>query len=422
MPRATLHPAHLVILAGVTAAMHVGKGPPAIPVLREALGMQLVEAGWLLSMSQMAGMLVAVFIGLFADAWGLRRSLLIGLVLMALASAAGAFAQSVSTLLVLRALEGVAFLLVAVPAPALIRRLVAPGQLPLLMGWWSTFMPVGTATALLLGPVVMAQLHWPGWWASLSAVSLLMAAALWRGVRPPSTSELAQAHADPQAQGLGPSWHARLWATWRNPGTWWVALAFGAYSSQWMMVIGFMPTLLQAAGISPFGAGVATAVTSLLNVVGNVMAGRLLHLGVPPRRVLSAAFGVMALGAWVTFGLADVVPVAGRLLAVGLFSAVGGLIPGSLFMLAVRVAPNEHTVSTSLGWTTQMSMMGQFWVPPVAAALAQSTGDWHLTWLINVLACALGVLLAWRLTLATTERLPPKSAPGARPATRRHPT
>lgn len=418
----TLHPAHLVILAGVTAAMHVGKVPPAIPVLREALGMQLVEAGWLLSMSQMAGMLLAVFIGLFADAWGLRRSMLTGLVLMAVASAAGAFARTVPTLLVLRALEGVAFLLVAVPGPALIRRLVVPGKLPWLMGWWSTFMPVGTASALLLGPVVMAQLHWPGWWVSLSALSLLMALALWRGVQLPAAPEPAPAHGGIPAQEAGPSWQARLWATWRNPGTWWVALAFGAYSSQWMMVIGFMPTLLQAAGVSPFGAGVATATISLLNVVGNVMAGRLLQRGVSPRWVLTAAFGVMALGAWVTFGLADVLPVSGRLLAVGLFSAVGGLIPGSLFMLAVRVAPNEHTVSTSLGWTTQMSMMGQFWVPPVAAALAQSAGDWHLTWLINALACALGVLLVWRLTRLTTERLPPKNAPGARPATRQHPT
>jgi MFS family permease len=166
-----LQPAHLVLLAGVTAAMHVGKVPPAIPVLREALGMQLVEAGWLLAMSQMAGMLGAVFIGLFADAWGLRRSLLTGLVLMAMASAAGALVRSVPALLVLRALEGVAFLLVVVPAPALIRQLVAPGQLPVLMGWWGTFMPAGTALSLLLGPVVMVQLHWQGWWASLSAVS-----------------------------------------------------------------------------------------------------------------------------------------------------------------------------------------------------------------------------------------------------------
>jgi CP family cyanate transporter-like MFS transporter len=220
-----------------------------------------------------------------------------------------------------------------------------------------------------------------------------MSWALQRGVQPPGAPKVAA------TQGRsGPSWHERLLATWRNPGTWWVALAFGAYSSQWMMVIGFMPTLLQAAGFGPFEAGLATAVTSLLNAVGNVMAGRLLQRGVAPRRVLSAAFVVMALGAWVTFGLAQAVPVGWRLLAVGLFSAFGGLIPGSLFMLAVRVAPNEHTVSTSLGWTTQMSMMGQFLVPPAAAALAQSTGGWHLTWLINVLACALGLLLVWHLT------------------------
>ena len=387
MPRLTLHPAHLVLLAGVTAAMHVGKVPPAIPVLRDALGMQLVEAGWLLSMSQMAGMLLAVFIGLFADAWGLRRSLLAGLVLMAAASAAGALVHSVPALLVLRALEGMAFLLVVVPAPALIRQLVDAGRLPVLMGWWGAFMPAGTALSLFLGPVVLGFWPWPGWWALLSAVSLCMAWALWRGV--PATASAAQS---------GPDWRQRLLATWRNPGTWWVALAFGAYSSQWMMVIGFMPTLLQAAGVSPVGAGVATAITSLLNVVGNVMAGRLLHRGVAPRWVLGFAFVVMALGAWVTFGLADLVPVPGRLLAVWLFSAVGGLIPGSLFMLAVRVAPSEHTVSTSLGWTTQMSMMAQFLVPPLAASLAQSTGDWHLTWLINAVAGVVGMALVWQLT------------------------
>jgi predicted MFS family arabinose efflux permease len=67
-------------------------------------------------------------------------------------------------------------------------------------------------------------------------------------------------------------------------------------------------------------------------------------------------------------------------------------------MLAVRVAPSEQTVSTSLGWTTQMSMMAQFLVPPLTATLAQSTGDWHLTWLINAVAGVVGMALVWQLT------------------------
>ena len=43
-------PATWVVVAGVASAMHVGKLPPALPVLREALALTLVEAGFLLSL------------------------------------------------------------------------------------------------------------------------------------------------------------------------------------------------------------------------------------------------------------------------------------------------------------------------------------------------------------------------------------
>jgi hypothetical protein len=49
-----LDPALLVVLGGVSAALHVGKLPTAIPVLRDALGVTLVQAGFLLSLVQLA--------------------------------------------------------------------------------------------------------------------------------------------------------------------------------------------------------------------------------------------------------------------------------------------------------------------------------------------------------------------------------
>jgi hypothetical protein len=45
-PARRADPALLVILAGVVAALHIGKLPPAIPVLRDALGLTLVQAGF----------------------------------------------------------------------------------------------------------------------------------------------------------------------------------------------------------------------------------------------------------------------------------------------------------------------------------------------------------------------------------------
>ena len=71
--------AWLVIIAGVVAALHVGKLPPGIPILRAELGLTLVQAGFLLSVMQVAGMLLGALAGLLADRMGLRRTMLLGL-------------------------------------------------------------------------------------------------------------------------------------------------------------------------------------------------------------------------------------------------------------------------------------------------------------------------------------------------------
>ena len=380
-----LWPAVLVVLAGIVAAMHVGKVAPAIPILRAQLDVSLVQAGWLLSLSQMAGMLTAVFVGMFADGFGLRRSVLWGLVLLGLLSGLAGLTTSAPQLLLMRAIEGAAILMIIVPAPALLRSLVAPDRLSTAMGFWGTFMPTGTATALLLGPALMAHFGWATWWETLGAIALLMALLFNMGV--PRVA-VAVAGARPPAANL-----QRLRLVWRTPQVWRVALAFACYSGQWLVIIGFLPTLLQTGGMSAGLAGTIAAIASAVNIVGNIAGGRLLQKGVPSQRVLGIAFATMAAGAFVVFGTPSDTPLIVKLVAVLMFSGVGGMIPGSLFSLAVRAAPTEDTASTALGWTTQMSLLGQFSMPPIAAALATAHGSWGLTWVVTVSLCLIGILL-----------------------------
>ena len=380
-----LWPAVLVVLAGIVAAMHVGKVAPAIPILRAQLDVSLVQAGWLLSLSQMAGMLTAVFVGMFADGFGLRRSVLWGLVLLGLLSGLAGLTTSAPQLLLMRAIEGAAILMIIVPAPALLRSLVDPDRLSTAMGFWGTFMPTGTATALLLGPVLMAHFGWATWWETLGAIALLMALLFNMGV--PRVA-VAVAGARPPAANL-----QRLRLVWRTPQVWRVALAFACYSGQWLVIIGFLPTLLQTGGMSAGLAGTIAAIASAVNIVGNIAGGRLLQKGVPSQRVLGIAFATMAAGAFVVFGTPSDTPLIVKLVAVLMFSGVGGMIPGSLFSLAVRAAPTEDTASTALGWTTQMSLLGQFSMPPIAAALATAHGSWGLTWVVTVSLSLIGILL-----------------------------
>jgi len=390
-------PALIVILAGVVAALHIGKLPPAIPVLRDALGLTLVQAGFLLSLVQLAGMTLGVVFGVVADTLGSRRSMTLGLMLLAIVSGLGGLTQGVTPLMLLRAAEGFGFLLVVLPAPGLVRSLVEPQRANAMMGLWGAYMPLATALALLFGPLAIATIGWRGWWEALAALSAAM--AMWlRHAVPADSGPSAAASRLPSL--------ARLRQTLAAPGPWLVALSFAMYSGQWLAVIGFLPSIYVQSGIAGATAGVLTAVVAAANMAGNIGSGRLLQRGVEPSRLLVIGFVTMGLAATATFagrGDAALAP-ALRYGAVLLFSGVGGLIPATLFALAVRLAPGEGTLATTLGWVQQWSALGQFVGPPVVAAVASSAGGWQWTWVVTGVCSVAGLMLTSGLSRLSAPR------------------
>jgi len=391
-------PALVVILAGVGAALHVGKLSPALPALRDALGVTLLEAGFLLSLVQFAGMALGLVIGLAADGLGLKRSMLAGLLVLSTASMVGGWARDAHTLLLLRAVEGLGFLLVSMPAPSLIRHLVSSQRMSAMLGLWGAYMPLGTASALLCGPLVIALAGWQVWWWGLALLTLLVALWLWQVV-PPDAVRAAQ-RAQPTAAA---PWPRRLRQTLGAPGPWLVALSFAMYSGQWLAVIGFLPTIYAQAGFASGVTALLTALVAAVNMIGNIASGRLLTRGARPQHLLYAGFAAMGLGTLLAFGTWPLLPGAAgapplvRFLAVLLFSMVGGMIPGTLFSLAVRLAPSEHTVSTTVGWMQQWAALGQFAGPPLVAWVASGVGGWHWTWGVTGACSLAGLLLARQL-------------------------
>jgi len=366
----------VVIAAGVCAALHVGKLAPAIPALRLALDMTLVQAGFALSLVQLAGLSLGLVFGGVADAWGGRRSMAVGLLLLALASTLGGAAPDAASLMAMRALEGLGFLMVVLPAPGLVRQLVPPAKLSLMLGVWGSYMPLATALVLLLGPLVLVSLGWRIWWWLLAGLTLLTAALLLRAVpaaQPAASSASASASAT--------RWLARIRLTLSAPGPWLVAVCFALYSSQWLAVIGFLPAIGNQAGVAPAALGAMTALAAAVNMVGNLAAGRLQQRGVPPQTLLLTGYAVMGATAFAAFhgSAGEGLPPWARYGAVLLFSGVGGLIPATLFTLAVRVAPSEGTLASTVGWVQQWSSLGQMLGPPAVAWVASRWAGWQYT-------------------------------------------
>jgi predicted MFS family arabinose efflux permease len=322
--------------------------------------------------------------GLMADGFGLRRSMLTGLLLLSASSLAGGFAESATPLLLLRALEGLGFLLVSMPAPSLIRHLVEPARMSAVLGVWGAYMPLGTALALLVGPWVLALAGWQVWWWALAGLSLLLALAVWWLV-PPKPAQMPT--------DAGPGWPARLRLTLGHSGPWLVALSFAAYSGQWLSVIGFLPSIYAQAGIAGATAGVLSALAAAVNIIGNVLAGRRLQRGGQAPVLLAGGFSAMAVGSLLAFAGPES-PVL-RFAAVLLFSSLGGMVPSTLFNLAVRLAPAPNTVSATVGMAQQCSSLGQFVGPPLVAWAATRSGGWQSTGWVTAGSSLLGLVLAW---------------------------
>lgn len=377
-----------VVVAGIVAAIHVGKLPPTLTALREDFGMSLFHASFMVSAFQVAGMTLGIVGGMLADRFGARRVMVIGELLVGLAALVALGSPSAGWLLVTRVLESAGFMLTVLPGPVMLRRVVAPGRLSVWLGYWGSYMPAGMGFALFVAPALVASGGWRAIWL-LSGVLSIALALLHARLLP---DDPPRTQASQHVVGL-------LGTTMASPGPWVLALGFCCYAAQWMGVFSFLPTIYSAAGIGAGLAGLLTAVAVSVNLVGNVLGGRLAQRQAPAPVVLAVAALAMGVFAWMAFGAS--VPFAAQFVAVLLFSSVGGLIPGTLFSMSPRLAPSVGAISTTVGLMQQGSALGQFVSPPVLAWLAMGAEGWSLTWKATAVF-AMGdllaaLLLAWLL-------------------------
>ena len=370
----------LIVAAGVVAGANVGKLPVALPRLAEAFDMSLLQAGLAISMLQATSMCIGILGGMMADRFGQRRVMTGGLLLLALGGLLGALADSTFLLLASRALESLGFMATVLPGPALLSRLVDPARMRAVMGIWAAYMPAGMALALLLSPLAIASIGWQGLWVVVALAAIGLAALIQRLL--PS---------DP-AVSVPVRWASLVARTARAPGPWLLGIAFGAYAGQWMGVFGFLPTVYDSAGIAATSAGLLTALGVAINVFGNMGAGFAMQRGVKEKTLLLVASSTMLVCGWVFFGTDA--PFAVRYAAVLAFSALGGMIPGTLFALTIRFAPDRQSVSTTTGLMQQGSAIGQFLAPLAIARVVEAYGGWSHAWIVTAALAGINLLVA----------------------------
>lgn len=384
-----------LVLTGVCAALHIWKLPPALPSLQSELAIDLVESGFLLSTVQIGGMTLGLAVGLFAERIGLRRCILIGLSVLTLSSAGATLFDTKLIILLFRALEGCGFLMVILPVPALIKRIVPPEAVSSIMGFWGCYMGIGAVTILLVGSWLISFGSWRVLWGILAVITLLVLCIAFMVL--PRERYLASNMSSSSNQ-LTPTVSAMIRATLSSKRVWMMALVFGTYAAQWSAIVGFLPTIYIVGDISGPMAGFLTALVAGSNIIGNLVAGRLLHKDLSPKTLLTTGFVAMIVCAIIAFGVAQNILL--QFFAVLLFSAIGGLIPATLFFLAVTFSPGSQTIASTVGWIQQCSSLGQFLGPPAVAWVVNLLGGWQWSWVGTMAFALLGLVMVWQLKLS----------------------
>ena len=381
----------VVVITGILAAMHIWKLPAALDYIRADLGINLVAAGALVGVVQIAGGIGGLAASVVAERLGTKNTLLVGMGCAGLASLVGAFAPNTGWLMTTRAIEGIGFILITVVAPGMVRALAPPEKVNGAMGWWGAFQGV----ALFLGVGISAVLlnatsvSWNMWWLMMGVGTLafMPVVAARVPVDPPGVVHLKA------IAGL-------IGASIKTPLPWALGLIFSTYTLQWGAVLSFLPTIFSAADIDTgldvaIVVGLSTAVVGGLNGLANILTGILLQRGHPPRRLLVIGLATMAIMSTLVFAPDwSQVPgtVAWALLAAGIFSFAGALVPTTVTRQAVDIAPPGGSASAVIGLITQMFNLANFIGPIILSAIAAAAGTWQMSWTMTVTASAIGIL------------------------------
>jgi MFS family permease len=379
----------LFFAAGVVAAFQTGKAPPVLPLLRTDLGLSLVMAGWVLSATSILGAFTAPAVGAVSDWLGHRRMVSFGLGCGALGSLMGSFATTTAVLLGSRFLEGIGYISIAVSVPGLILQVTRKSDVRIAFGVWGSFMPAGASSMMVLAPFLVNLFGWRGLWRINALVPFTFAILLGLATRG------LDSHVTPRKNPLK-NLIKNIWLTVKTPGPLLLALCFAAYAFQFVVVTGFLPTLLiEVHGVTQVRAAILTAIVVALNALGNLLGGWLLQKGIKRWHLVAVAnliSGLCCLGIYKT-GM----PLSSTFLFCLVFSGVGGMFPAAALHGAAVNAPTPELVATSQGLLLQGSQVGLLIGPPIAATVVSNTGHWQSASWVLMSAALLVVVLSFGL-------------------------
>ena len=378
----------VLLLASVAAPLNQFKVPPLMPLLMRDFSLSIGQAGSLMSVFAVTGLVLALPSGFLFQKLGYRLTGLLAVGSVAIGAALGAVSGDLGTMWVSRIVEGAGTSLLAVVAPAVIAMWFVADKRGMPMGVWATWVPLGQAIVFVAAPLLVSHGGWRAvwWFGCLYAVS--SGVLYFIVVRP------AQAGG---RSAVGPSLPALtgrdLVRVLRIPDLWLISLTFCCFNAAFIGFLTWAPTYLESSYAVPLASSstfisISTFITMFVIPFSGWLSDRIgsrKWIIVIPMVVMGLSWLLLFIDRpWAVLVVIVAVGLSGRFVPTGVFAAgtevAGDPRMGGMAMAAIQVGQNAGMVlgPLGLGW------------------LAERTGSWlvALLWLVPV--CFAGALAAWR--------------------------
>ncbi|MCY0147759.1 MFS transporter [Hoeflea sp. G2-23] len=363
--------------AGLGAAAQFAKVVVIFPELQAHYGETGAASGYLVSLISFMGMVLGLVTGIIAIQIGLRRLLLIGLILGVAVSIFQATLPPFGWMLASRLLEGLSHLAIIVSAPTLIAQFAADRHQGAALTLWGTFFGVAFAIMAVAAQPAITAFGLGGLSAAhalyMAACAMLLAWALpshdhgipasW-----PSLTDVAQQHLK----------------AYSSPFIAAPALGWLFYTLTFVALMAIAPTL-----VDPQHRALVAATMPLASILSSITFGSWLLRYLPAVTVIISGFA-LAILLMLVFALFG----PGPWLFIALFTALG-LVQGASFAAVPQLNPSLTDRVLGNGGLAQTGNLGNSIGTPIVLAILASGAPLALPlFLIGCYGCAILVHLA----------------------------
>ena len=361
----------LLFLAGLCAAGQFAKISIVFSEVRALYPEAGVEAGFLVSLLSLIGIVFGLFAGLVVARVGFRRLLLAALLAGALISLYQSSLPPLWLMLLSRVVEGIAHLIIVVAAPTLISVVSARHHQPIVMTLWSTIFGVTFALTAWLGLPLVAAFGVPALFQAHAGLLVIVAALLFFAL---PREEPVRAPAGGLTLKTILRRHAEVYT---SPVLAAPAAGFVFYTLTYVSLLTLMPDF-----VDPAWRGVIVGVLPLASIAASLMSGATLL-----RRYSAISVAIAGYILGVVVSAAFLVLPGNPLLAIALFAALG-LMQSASFAAIPELMKDAGDQALANGAIAQAGNFGNTLGTPVLLAFASSGGFAAMIGLVGLLHVA----------------------------------